>query len=168
MQSILNQRDIKWKANLSEVENLKNKKVLIIFSSVLHELEDQFGEVAEWLLKVKPTVIIRDMTPPIDRPLTKAELRVPSFNKEKYEQVWGKIKTTWNLYHYLLKYTYVDNWDTEVLENYFSVPWDWFFINGTTEYRRDYIMEYKKEKVKIDFNYQLLEPTHRQLITNIK
>ena len=108
------------------------------------------------------------MTPPMDRPLTKAELKVPSFNKEKYERVWGKIKTTWNLYHYFLKYTYVDNWDTEVLENYFSVPWEWFFKMGTTEYRRDYILEHKKERVKADFGYQLMEPTHRQLITNIK
>ena len=168
MQSILTQRGIEWKASLSKVETSKNKKVLIIFSSVLHELEDKFGDVIEWLLKVKPTVVIRDMTPPVDRPLTKAELKIPSFNKEKYEQKWGKIKTTWNLYHYFLKYTYVDNWDTEVLENYFSAPWEWFFVNGITEYRRDYILEYKKERVKADFGYQLTEPTHRQLIINIK
>ena len=100
MQSILTQRGIEWKASLSNIENLKGQKILIIFSSVLHELENNFGAVAEWLLKVKPTVVIRDMVPPVDRPLTKSELKVPSFNKEKYEQVWGKIKTTWNLYHY--------------------------------------------------------------------
>ncbi len=167
MQEILNQRGITWKQNLSGLGNLKNKKVLILFSSVLHEVEGEFGNIAEWLYKVKPTVVIRDMTPPVDRPLTKTELKISTFNKPRYEYVWGQIKTTWNLYHYLLKYTYVDNWDSEVLENYFSVPWEWFFTNGTTEYRRDYILEYKKEQIKKDFGYTLVEPTHRQLITNI-
>ena len=167
MQNILTQRDIEWKVRLTDIGNLKNKKVLIIFSSVLHEVEGEFGPIVEWLLKVKPTVVIRDMTPPVDRPLNKTELKISSFNKSSYEGVWGQIKTTWNLYHYLLKYTYVDNWDSEVLENYFSVPWGWFFTHGTTEYRRDYILEYKKERIKKDFGYTLTEPTHRQLITNI-
>lgn len=167
MQEILNQRGITWKPKLDNFGNLKNKKVLILFSSVLHEVGSEFGSIAEWLYKVKPTVVIRDMTPPVDRPLTRAELKISTFNKPRYEYVWGQIKTTWNLYHYLLKYTYVDNWDSEVLENYFSVPWEWFFINGTTEYRRDYILEYKKEQIKRDFGYTLVEPTHRQLITNI-
>ncbi len=168
MQNILTQKGIDWKASLSNLKGLKNKKVLIIFSSVLHEVESQFEAIAEWLLKVKPTVVIRDMTPPTDRPLTKAELKISTFNKPRYEWIWGPIKTTWNLYHYLLKYTYVDNWESEVLENYFSVPWDWFFTNGVTEYRRDYILEYKKTQVYKDFNYQIKEPTHRQLIIKIK
>lgn len=168
MQNILTQKGIEWKASLSDLKTLKNKNVLIIFSSVLHEVEGEFGNIAEWLLKVKPTVVIRDMTPPTDRPLTKAELKISTFNKPKYEYIWGQIKTTWNLYHYLLKYTYVDNWESEILENYFSVPWEWFFTNGITEYRRDYILEYKKTQVYKDFNYQIKEPTHRQLITKIK
>lgn len=168
MQSILKRRDIQFRTNLSELGNLKNKNILIIFSSVLHEVEEQFTEISEWLLQVKPTVVIRDMTPPEQRNLTKKELKLPSFVKDKYEAVWGKIDTLWDLYHYFLKYSYVDNWDSEVLENYFSVPWDWFFTNGITEYRRDYVLEYKKEKVQKDFGYYLSEPTHRQLITKIK
>lgn len=168
MQNILNQRNIQWEPNINKLTNLKNKKVLVIFSSVLHEVGECFNEISKWLLKVKPIVVIRDMMPPTERSLTKDEMKLSSFNKEAYEKVWGKIKTSWNLYHYLLKYTYVDNWDTEVLENYFSVPWDWFFEHGTTEYRRDHILQYKKDKVLKDFGYQLTEPTHRQLITKIK
>jgi trans-aconitate methyltransferase len=38
MQNILSQRQIQWKPNLNELGNLKGKKVLIIFSSVLHEI----------------------------------------------------------------------------------------------------------------------------------
>ena len=168
MQSILKQRDISYRTNLSELGNLKNKNVLIIFSSVLHEVEDHFTEISEWLSQVKPTVVIRDMMPPVKRDLTKKELKLPSFVKDKYEAVWGKIETSWDLYHYFLKYSYIDNWDSEVLESYFSTPWNWFFSNGITEYRRDYVLEYKKEKVQKDFGYYLSEPTHRQLITRIK
>lgn len=167
MQNILTQRNIQWKTNLNELGNLKGKKVLIIFSSVLHEVADYFRDISKWLLQTKPTVVIRDMTPPIKRPLSKEEMQISSFNKEAYEEVWGKIRSTWDLYHYLLKYTYIDNWDTEVQENYFSVPWDWFFEHGIAEYRCDYILQYKKEKVFKDFNYVLTEPTHRQLITKI-
>ena len=47
MQSILTQRGIEWKANLSDIENLKGQKILIIFSSVLHELEANFDAVAD-------------------------------------------------------------------------------------------------------------------------
>ena len=168
MQCILTQRGILWKSSLSELTGIKNKKVLIIFSSVLHEVEKYFVDISVWLLKTKPTVVIRDMTPPIMRPLSKKELSIASFNKAAYENIWGKIADSWNLYHYFLKYSYVDNWDTEVLENYFSVPWGWFFEHGITEYRRDYILEYKKDRVYKDFGYTLTEPTHRQLITRIK
>ena len=81
MQNILTQKGIEWKASLSELKNLKNKNILIIFSSVLHEVEDGFVNIAEWLKKAKPTVVIRDMVPPVDRPLTKAELKISTFNK---------------------------------------------------------------------------------------
>jgi hypothetical protein len=162
-------KNITWEKDLSNLRSLKNKKVLIIFSSVLHEVGECFAEISKWLLTVKPTVVIRDMMPPTaTRPLTKEELKLTAFNKAAYEEVWGKIENPWNLYHYLLKYTYVDNWESEVLENYFSVPWDWFFEHGRVEYRCDYILPYKKEKILEDFGYKLTEPTHRQLITKLK
>lgn len=168
MQKQLSQKGIAWQDSLLKITELENKKVLIIFSSVLHEVEEGFAEIADWLLSVKPTVVARDMMPPTDRFLSFEELNLSLINKEAYEEVWGKIDTVWHLYHYLLKYTYVDNWKTEVLENYFSAPWEWFFNHGIVEYRRDYILKYKKDTVYKDFGYLINEPTHRQLIIRIK
>lgn len=78
------------------------------------------------------------------------------------------LSTLKDMYHYLLKYTYVDNWELELLENYFSFNYDELFAMGDIIYKKNYTLEYKKQMVKKDFGIDLVNHTHIQLIIKIK
>ena len=74
-----------------------------------------------------------------------------------------------NLYHLLLKYTYTQNWDSEVEENYFSVPWSDIenlikINNFSVLYDRKYTLPFKYKEVLKNFNFELRYPIHRNLI----
>ena len=77
-------------------------------------------------------VIIRDMY--FDKSLNR-EIEKPSYlskiNKtqiDEFEIEHGEVNNLKNLYHLFLKYTYKENWKTEVKEDYFSVDYDKILI----------------------------------------
>ena len=151
---------------------LNNKKYAIVFSSVLHELDAKSFEVALNLMKNSGAVIIRDMF--FDK--TKNDnIKHLSIIKQKdkyvdeFENKYGKIDNLLNLYHYFLKYTYTNNWDTELNENYFGIDYEKILnalknSNFDVIYDEKFTLLYKKQEIFDNFGYNLDLPTHRKLI----
>lgn len=92
----------------------------------------------------------------------------PSFLSD-FENVWGSVRENRNLVHYLLKYRFLENWDREVRENYFSlslerllskIPMDKYEI----VYFENYILPYTASKIKEDFDIELHDNTHVKLL----
>lgn len=150
-------------------------KKAIIFSSVLHEISQNFLITAIDFMKQTDYVIIRDMF--FDDSLNKNfdcksilnhSLLTEQMTKD-FEKRFGKIDNTKNLYHMLLKYTYTDNWQTEIEENYFSVDFNQILTKLNDAgfkilYDDRYTLPYKKTEIKNTFNFDLNLPTHRKLI----
>ena len=78
------------------------------------------------------------------------------------------IKSNKDIVHYLLKYTYLDNWETELEENYFGTCWSLIEKDKDIIYIDDYLLEYKKKQVLKDFYIDLSNfKTHRKVIYKI-
>ena len=86
----------------------------------------------------------------------------------EYEAVWGPIVTRHDLAHYLLKYTYTQNWDREVRENYFPVTIEEIRAMIPANYRINWQqhtpLPYITWQVKRDFGVDLTEATHGKLV----
>ena len=164
--------------SLNELNIPLDARVLFIFSSVLHEVGKYWHTGIEPFLKkyhsddYRCTLVIRDMYFPWmceDEPINKNDLAniIANSNPSMLSDFVRKygMKTKRDMYHYLLKYSYVDNWELELDEDYFSFCWDWSFLSKEV-YDRKYTLPFKKERVKLDFDIDLDYPTHRQLIVN--
>lgn len=70
---------------------------------------------------------------------------------------------------WLLKYRYVENWETEVKEHYFSTEWEYILkTKGFTPiYDRVYRNSYIYDTVLADYGLHVKWNTHRQLILKI-
>ena len=153
-------------------------KSLIIFNSVLHEIEDiNSREKIFNLMSLFDAVVIRDMIAPLTSNLpidaiTRSRIQKRSNPKmfDDFENVWGRIDNKVKMYHYFLKYTYIENWETEIKENYFSTPWGQIYNKIVFEgshkivFDRTYTLAYKKAMVERDFNHSMNDITHRQII----
>ena len=89
--------------------------------------------------------------------------------KDDYERVYGKITTSYHLYHFLLKYRYVENWNRELHENYLPLTLDGLMdiiSNGNYEivFKNLYTNQFINNQVENDFGIQMQKPTHIQLI----
>lgn len=86
----------------------------------------------------------------------------------EYERIWGPIRTRHDLSHYLLKYTYTQNWDREVRENYFPVTIEEIRAMIPDNYRINWQqhtpLPYIAWQVKRDFGVELTEATHGKLV----
>ena len=80
----------------------------------------------------------------------------------------GRIDNKTKLYRFFLMYTYIDNWDVEINEDYFSTPWDEISWNLENEYdtvfSSSYTLESKKEEIQRVFGHQMKDITHHQVI----
>ena len=87
---------------------------------------------------------------------------------KEYEEIWGPIVTRHDLAHYLLKYTYTQNWDREVRENYFPVTIEEIRTMIPPNYRINWQqhtpLPYIAWQVKRDFGIDLTEATHGKLV----
>ena len=107
-------------------------QIAVNFSSVFHEVFHygfDLGLLRRFLEAIGPRfVIVRDMMYASDddaaRISPEAEERVrallPAEQLRDFEACWGGIGLRRNLVHLLLKYRYVENWERECSENYFS------------------------------------------------
>ena len=165
--------NIKFTDNFDTLlKRINNKKYAIVFSSVLHELDAKSFETALNLMKNSYAVIIRDMF--FDK--TKNDnIKYLSIIKQKdkyvdeFENKYGKIDNLLNLYHYFLKYTYTNNWETELNENYFGIDYETIQNvlknnNFDSVYDEKFTLPYKKQEIFDNFGYNLDLPTHRKLI----
>lgn len=163
-----------WKDIVKEVEKT-SKKSLIIFSSVWHEIsKDYYSKIFEQM-KLFDTIVIRDMksplasTEPIDAPTReRISKRVAMWQFEEFEAKWGRIDDKETLYRFFLMYTYLDNWDTEINEDYFSTPWEEITWNledtYDTIFSSSYTLESKKSEILRVFEHPMKDITHHQVI----
>lgn len=173
--------------NLETFEVSKSRKTLLILSSVCHELPQIFiPTLIIWAEKYADTIIIRDMyfdtsNSDVSIPF---EIRSRVEKDPKYFEMINLAPSFYSdtrlIYEYFLKYSYVENWDTEKLENYLSNNASFLIGNLTDSYKilrkpfvksyfETYTLPYKKMKVKEDFNYDMILPTHvKAILTRIK
>ena len=121
-------------------------------------------------------ITIRDMmvSEDTERPASEHDLRcVRSHNGfstqlSDYEGVWGNIRTEKQLIHYLLKYSYTQNWEREVRENYLGLSAERLLKripdNYHITYKEHYTLPYIAWQVKRDFGIELKTPTHIKLV----
>lgn len=169
-----------WEEIFEKVETGRYKKTMIIFSSVLHEIEEQAQkEVIESIMPMFDTIVIRDMKRPLNNEPISNETRkrclkqVASWQAEIFEEKWGKITDKENLYRFFLMNEFVENFETEVEEDYFSVMWseiEWY-LKGKgyeTKYVQSYTLPYRKKQVSKRFNHDMQDITHRKVIYDRK
>ncbi len=165
-----------WATVKKRLNSLKASKSLIIFSSVLHEIEpEEQRKIIHNIMPYFDTVVIRDMkrpsnNEPISNNTRKRILKqVGSWQAEMFEKKWGKIRDKENLYRFFLMNEFVENFESEVEEDYFSVLWSdiaWTLEeNGfKPKYVESFILPYRKEQVKKRFNHDMKDFTHRKAI----
>lgn len=159
--------------NLKDIPIKDNEYVLIIFSSVLHEIENGWFEIDQYLrnFRNRLTIVVRDMY--FDRDC------IDNINTTDFAKIirhsnhniladfvarYG-MESNLDMYHYLLKYSYVDNWELELKENYFSFNWNYLtYLAKEIIFDKAYTLEAKRKKVLQHFGIELNYPTHRQLI----
>lgn len=147
-------------------------KTLIIFSSVLHEVEEYWTELEKILKGTHATVVVRDMRfTGLDGKINKSELSKIIDNSHPrmladFIARYG-LTTIKQMYHWLLKYSYADNWELELNENYFSFNYDKLFSLGKVKYENNYTLPFKKRKVLQDYKIDLSRGTHTQLIIQL-
>ena len=163
-----------WEEVVALVNQTKGKS-LIVFSSVWHEIDPKYNEWLFTEMKRFTTIVIRDMkapicgAEPIDAPTRdRIAMRVPKWQFDEFEEKWGRIDNKKTLYRFLLMYTYLDNWENEIQEDYFSTPW--VEINWALEdeydviYLNSYTLESKKEETEKMFKHTMRDITHHQVI----
>lgn len=152
------------------------RKSLIIFSSVLHEVgHDKQLEIMQNIMPMFDTVVIRDMKRPLNNePISNITRKrclkqVAPWQAEMFEKKWGKIKDKENLYRFFLMNEFVNNFEKEVEEDYFSVLWseiEWILKDHgfKTQYVQSFILPYRRKQVKKRFNHTMHDITHRKAI----
>lgn len=86
----------------------------------------------------------------------------------EFEHLHGKIDQNWPLIHFLLKYRYTDNWEREVNENYLPINLEAMLRMIPRNFEpvlfHHYTLPFVRKKVREDFNIDLQDNTHIQLI----
>ena len=176
----------KWNDVKEEIGRYENPA--IILSSVIHEVysyskssdikyfwENQvFGGDFKY-------VCIRDMVPSTKMSkhsdftddVNKVREKSDPFYLESFEERWGGIGSDYRTFiHFLLKYTYTDNWNREVNENYVPLTLETLYKKIPNEYKITYqdnfILPSLLEQVKKDFDINIDHTTHTKMIIERK
>lgn len=163
--------------DIEQVQIWPEARILLIFSSVLHEVGCYWIYLEKFIKRHsgRITVVIRDMYWSYQSNHTladHAELAkvIKNANTNQLAEFVAKYGIVFekDIYHFLLKYSYIDNWDLELEEDYFSAPWESVErLANSVIYDRKYVLPFKKERVKKDFGINLLYPTHRMFIMEV-
>lgn len=159
----------------------KNKMSTIVLSSVIHEIY-AYGTRKDvdifWNRVFKNdwyNIVIRDMIPSvsIDKRSDINDIRAIMQKANRghlydFERVWGNIENNKNLIHFLLKYRYEDNWNREVMENYFPVMREELLTkipeNYKITYHDHFILPFIKKSVNHDFGIEIKDSIHLKII----
>jgi len=173
-----------WEEIMEEVNSEKNKDKVkgLLLSSIIHEVYSYAGTENKnvfWNNVFDDSftyVIIRDMMTQDSYEKPNPELAKIIREKsdpnylDSYEKIWGSIDDSYkNIMHWLLKYTYTDNWTREVSENYLPYTLEHLkrrrIPSGWTIILQDYyVLPFMKQNVQKDFGITLTEPTHIKMI----
>lgn len=162
-----------WADIRKNLHHYKNK--LIIFSSVLHENSENEQKMLIYTAMLNfDTVVIRDMRPPLNNePISNATRKrvlkqVGSWQAELFETKWGKITDKNNLYRFFLMNEFVENFESELEEDYFGVIWgeiDTILTGfGYSKFSQNYTLQYRKKQVEKRFQHKMEDFTHRNVI----
>jgi hypothetical protein len=174
--------------NWEEVENsiYSYKNPTLLLSSVIHEVYSysrpinvkKFWDNYVFGNKFK-YIVIRDMIPSVQlqkEDLDKFKNDVKKVNKLadkkqlwSFEKIWGSIDDDYRTFmHWLLKYTYTDNWDREVSENYLPISLETLYkkipSNYKILYKHNFIFEPIQKRIIKDFGIHLIHNTHTKMI----
>lgn len=161
---------------------IKSDRVALIFSSVLHEAYSFNTLPFKWHEVKTKYVIIRDMCNPVYVPATSGFDKFTYTWHEKLKIFWKANKKrffdhfsrrditdeyAWT--EFLMKHHYVENWETEKLENYFATNWyDIYTYLENSKYVKTfsdiYNIPYLVNKAQQDFGVTYNMPTHRSVI----
>ena len=158
----------------SLIGHLEGRK-LIIFSSVFHEMTPEQQKVAMDLMVLCDAVVIRDMKRPLNNEpisnVTRNRIisQVAPWQADLFESRWGKINDKEKMYRFFLMNEFVENFESEVEEDYFSVPWSeiaWALEENGFELvdGLSYTLPYRYQQVKKRFNHAMQDITHRRVV----
>jgi hypothetical protein len=88
-----------------------------------------------------------------------------------FQKKYGEITKLKQMVHFLLKYRYKNNWERELNENYLPLTVEKIleeFSHKEIVYQNHYLLPFLKDRVKTDFNIDLKEATHLQLIVKLR
>jgi len=173
----------------NEVKGCMNEythlKPTLLLSSVLHEVFHYLGgkgfyEVWSDIWKSGfEYIVIRDMIGNLDMnrkadPLDifKVRQKANPIHLIDHEACWGQIDDQRSLLHFLLTYPFVENWKTEVAENYLSLDREVLYATVPSGYSPVYIEEYTlpfvRQRVLKDFDVTIQNETHIKMILQRK
>jgi trans-aconitate methyltransferase len=169
---------IKFMSSLEPLEALlkKSTKSMVIFSSVLHEIDDHTQRKLIHTVMTKfDTVVIRDMKQPLNnepipnRTRKRVLAQVAPWQAEMFENKWGKIVDKYGLYRFFLMNEFVENFETEVEEDYFGVLWGeiiWALEDAGFDmvYASAFTLPYRKHQVQKRFSHVMNDITHKKII----
>lgn len=164
-------------------------KPLLNLSSVIHEVYS-YSKTSDvknfWDNQVFggdfKYITIRDMIPSTE--ISKSEISQFKDDVKKvkqkfdrnyinsFEEKWGSLNSNYRtLIHFLLKYRFTDNWEREVAENYLPISIETLRKKIPSGYKivheDNFLLPFLKNRVKKDFNIDLIHPTHtKMIITN--
>ena len=164
--------------------NIPFDSALLNISSTLHEVYSYGTEksIDEFWNRVFNSgfkyIAIRDMMlsdsiklMSDENDVSKAKKLFPEKLKE-YESIWGPITIRFNLIHYLLKYSYTENWDREVKENYLPITVESLLEripdNYEIVYKEHYVLPYIKQQIKKDCGIEMKDATHFKILLKKK
>lgn len=158
----------------------------IILSSVMHEVfhynseDDALDIIKEIFTAGFKQICIRDMALNSDlyisspKPLLEVEKIKNHYLYDSYINHLGhEIKSYADLYHFLLKYRYAENWDRELNENYIMHPMEKLLgifkrYMGVNNYSINYfehkVLEYTQNKVYEDFGILMNKAVNYKII----
>jgi len=157
--------------------------VALILSSVLHEIYHLHKNEELWNSDIKNInpkyIVIRDMAvsrtssrPSDSISVAKVWMNHDTAQLKEWEEQWGSLSENWSLIHFLLKYRYQDNWDTELIENYLSYNVERLLADIPKGYEpifiEHYTLPFVRNEVKKTFGIDLQDRTHIKLILERK
>jgi len=170
-----------WNDVINIAKNYKNSVLLL--SSVIHEVYS-YSDTKEikkfWEEKVFggcfKYIVIRDMIPSAS--ISKEEFledvkKVNKLSDKKYlnsfENIWGLIDNDYRTFlHWLLKFSYIDNWEREVKENYLPITLETLYKkiprNYKMIYKNNFIFEPIQKRIIKAFGIVIKNTTHTKLI----
>lgn len=190
MVALCNENGVACTDDYSLLEKQDNSKTLLNLSSLIHEIYsycDDAGVKTFWHRVFNggfKYIAIRDMmvsnkcasssTKPSD--IRKVEKYIQrnrlETNYSEFTENFGSINHRQNFIHFLLKYTFTENWDREVKENYLPLMLEDFLTLLPNTYDILYlnhdIFPYKVQELKENMKLYFKEKTHIKVLLKRK